>query len=257
MAKNKSGIKSFKPLKKPKINSFKLTLMLIILFAIALGLLSFTPIFNIENIIVKNNNHLTSEQVIEATGIPENSNIFRVNKAIAILSAKKNSYIEDISITRKLPKTLIIDVKERVPKYMLQIADSYIYINSQGYMLEVNTEKQNLPILVGYTTDVSNIKPGDRLIIEDLEKMNKVISIMEIAKAKQIDTLISKIDISDTKNYSIELESEAKTAYLGDCSELDIRMDFLKTILEQEKGVSGLIFVNMDLNKGKAFFREQ
>ena len=34
-----------------------------------------------------------------------------------------------------IPITAIqIVINERVPKYMLQFADSYVYINNQGYM---------------------------------------------------------------------------------------------------------------------------
>ena len=71
-----------------------------------------------------------------------------------------------------------------------------------------------------------------------------------------ITNLITTIDISDSDNYTLYLESEKKTAYLGDCSKLETRMLYLVGILEKEKNVEGEIFVNMNLNTDNAFFRE-
>ena len=67
----------------------------------------------------------------------------------------------------------------------------------------------------------------------------------------------SKIDISDCKNYTLYLESEKKTVYLGDCSDLNTRILYVKAIIEQESGIAGEIFVNVDLNDDNVFFREK
>ena len=57
-------------------------------------------------------------------------------------------------------------------------------------------------------------------------------------------------------NYTLFLETEKKTAYLGDCSNLETRMLFLVGILEKEKENPGEIFINMNLNTDDAYFRE-
>ena len=69
--------------------------------------------------------------------------------------------------------------------------------------------------------------------------------------------LISKINIQDKQNYTIISEQEKKTIYLGDASDLSNKMLHVKAILIEEKGVEGEIFVNQDLNKHNAFFRQK
>ena len=140
---------------------------------------------------------------------------------------------------------------------MLQFADSYIYINNQGYMLEISTEKLDLPIITGFKTDLSNVKAGDRLEVDDLKKLEMVIKIVETANSNGIGSLISKVDISDDKEYMVELASENKKAYLGDCSNLNTRMLHLKTIIEQEKGNAGTAYIDMNLNTSRAYFRPE
>ena len=178
-----------------------------------------------------------------------------MNKLQSIENIKMNAYIEDVVIKRKFPNEVEILVKERVPKYMLQFADSYAYINNQGYILEISNQKLEIPILIGITTDLSNIKSGNRINTQDLKKMDMVINIFETASINEIGHLITKIDISDDRNYTLILESEGKTVYLGDCSELNTRILYLKSILEQEQGISGELFLDVDLNEQKVHFK--
>lgn len=138
---------------------------------------------------------------------------------------------------------------------MLEYANSFAYINNQGYILEISEEKLNVPIIQGYTTNQEEIKNGSRINNEDLEKLSTVLKIIESANANGIGDLVSKINIENKQNYTLILDSEKKAVYLGDASNLSNRMLYLKAILEQEKGVEGEIFINGDLNKQDVYFR--
>ena len=214
-----------------------------------------SPIFDIKHIEVSGNSKNSKEKIISFSGLELHTNIFKANKGIIREKIKENAYIEKVEVTRKLPSTVQIEIEEREAKYMLQFADSYVYINNQGYMLEISNEKLDIPILIGFTTDLSNIKAGNRINVADLNKMNMVIKIYEAAKSNGLGELITKIDISNEKNYTIILEKEGKTVYLGDCSELNTRILYLKSILETSQGKSGELFLNVDLNSQEAYFR--
>ena len=257
--RTKDANKKNKPKKKQKKNSKKRLFLILIflLFACGLVFLMFSNLFEIKNIEVKNNSRVSKEEIEELGKFDSYRNIFWVTNFFASKDLQKNAYIEDVKIHKSLPNTLIVDVKEREPKYMLQIADSYIYINNQGVLLEVSTENIGLPIILGVKTDLSNVEVGKRLDLEDLKRMDTIIKIMETAAIHDIDNLITKIDISDPRNYTLILESEGKTVYLGDATELNTRMIYLSGILNREKGVAGEIFLNMNLNTEDAFFREK
>ena len=247
--------KQSKNKKTKKMSRGKKLILFLILIGIILAILFSTSLFNIETINVSGNTIVSSEEIISLSGIQKHSNLFRINKSGAIANLKTNAYVEDVFISRKLPNQINIEIEERVPKYMLQFADSYLYVNNQGYMLEISNEKLNIPILIGISTDLSNIKAGNRMNLSDLKKMDMVINIVDTATTNGIGHLITKIDISDNKNYTLILESEGKTVYLGDCSELNTRILYLKKILEEEQGVSGELFLNIDLNQEKVRFK--
>ena len=241
--------------KKGKVRKQAKIVFGMILFALVVILLLCSPIFDIRNIDVSGNSKNSKEKIINFSGLELHTNIFKFNKGLVKEKIKENAYIENVEVTRKLPSTVQIEIEEREAKYMLQFADSYVYINNQGYMLEISNEKLDVPILIGFTTDLSNIKAGNRINVADLNKMNMVIKIYEAAKSNGLGDLITKIDISNEKNYTIILEKEGKTVYLGDCSELNTRILYLKSILETSQGKSGELFLNVDLNSQEAYFR--
>lgn len=241
--------------KKGKVRKQAKIVFGMILFVAIVILLLCSPIFDIRNIEVSGNLKISKEKIINFSGLELHTNIFKFNKGLVRGKIKQNAYIENVEVTRKLPSTVQIEIEEREAKYMLQFADSYVYINNQGYMLEISNEKLDIPILIGFTTDLSNIKAGNRINVADLNKMNMVIKIYEAAKSNGLGDLITKIDISNEKNYTIILEKEGKTVYLGDCSELNTRILYLKSILETSQGKSGELFLNVDLNSQEAYFR--
>ena len=69
---------------------------------------------------------------------------------------------------------------------MLQLAESYIYVDSQGYILEISKEKKENPVLLGIVTDLSNVKAGDRLVKEDLLKFDKINADFRRSKTENI-----------------------------------------------------------------------
>ena len=134
---------------------------------------------------------------------------------------------------------------------MLVLENQYAYINNQGYILEISDIKLEVPTITGYITEI--LEPGNRLIEEDLEKLNTVIQILKTAKEKGLDSKITNISIEDEKDFVITVESENKIIHLGDSSNINDKFIMLKAVLEDNVGVKGEIFVK-DLNK--VFFRE-
>lgn len=230
-----------------------LTVSLII--AIIYFLLS--PIFNINEVKVAGNEKITENQIISLSGIKLGDNIFKTNQKEVVSNIKQNAYIENVDFKRNLPNKIELNVEERKATFMLEFSNSYVYINNQGYILEISPEKIDGQIIIGFATETDQIHEGNRLCNEDLEKLDMVLKIMDSASRNGASTLITKIDISDKNNYKLILESENKTAYLGDASNISTRILYLKSILEHEKGKTGEIFINGDLNSDKVFFREK
>lgn len=259
----KRSVKKIKKLSEKQIKRrkfilkvIKWTSLLVIMIGIIICIM-LSPLFNIKNIEVKDNNKISSEQIISLSSIKVNDNTFKYSKKDIKNKIKENAYIGEVKVSRILPDGFKIQVKERIPKLMLLFGNAYVYIDNQGYILEVSDENINLPIIKGYKTEEKDIVPGKRLCNSDLEQLTVVLKIVELAQSEGLFDKITAVDIEDKNDYKIIMEEEQKNAHLGDCSMLEERILWVKTILDETKELQGDIFVNMNLNSEKPFFRER
>lgn len=253
---------SKKPINKKKNKKVKnkrnkrIVLLILIIFAIIIFAL-ISPIFNIQTIKVEGNNKISSDTIISLSGVVTGENIFRISCKNITNNIKENPYIESVTISRNLPGTLEISVEEREVAYQIKVINSYVYINSHGYILEKNSKSANVPVIEGFSTDQDTLLNSTRISDNDIPYLNAMLRIMNTAKKEEVSDLITKI-IIENDEYILELKSENKKVYLGDSSDIVNKMAYLKVILKQEKGNIGEVFLNGDLNNGfKPFFREE
>ena len=242
--------------KKAILKIVKVLTLIIVIIGVSIYV-ALSPLFNIKEINVTGNSKLSKEEIISLSELKTDENTFKVSKKNIKNKVKANAYIENVKIRRKLPDKVEIIVVERVATYMITFANSYIYINNQGYKLEITSQKAEMPAIVGISTPEEELHEGQRLISEDLVKLGEVLQIMESANANELVDLITKIDISNRQDYILTLEKEKKAIHLGDVSNLSTKMAYVKKILNDEKGVEGEILVNTDLTNKGAVFREK
>ena len=241
------------PKKKTKI--FKYIFLTICVIGLIVAAMM-SPLFDIKEINIEGNEKLTNEEILSLSQMNIGENTFRTSTIKAKNNIMENAYVESVDIKRVLPDKILISVTERKATYMIEYGSGFVYINNQGYILEISEEKLEVPILQGAETSTEEFKVGNRICANDLEKMTTVIKIMEIAQNNDISNLITRIDIENKQNYKIIFEGEQKVAYIGDNTDLNTKILCVKSIVDREKGISGEIFVNMDLKTGYPTFRQ-
>jgi len=232
-------------------------MLTVVLMIVAVVFVCMSGAFNISEIVVEGNEKISKEQIVSFSGIEKGTNLFALSKGEVVSKIKENSYIDTVQVKMCLPNNVKLIVQERKIEYALPLANSYVYINRQGYILEISNNPQNVPTILGFTTDLSNVKENDRLEENDLQKMTTVAKIMETAIHQEMENLMTRIDISNQEDYVIYLDSEGKMAYLGNGTELNTRFLYIKAILKEQKGKTGKIFAGVDLNSEYVYFREE
>lgn len=227
-------------------------ILLLIITAITLFMLS--SIFNIKQINVTNNSKITSQEIINLSTLQTGVNMFKTTNKTIKNAIKTNPYVDDVKITRNINGTITLEISERTVTYMLKLEDTYAYINNQGYILEISEKQAEVPVILGYKTPKDQIKPGNRLIEEDLLKLQDIIKIVETAKNVSLSDKITQIDITNTNDYILTLSKESKTVRIGDTTNINIKLGLVNIIINEEKGKSGEIYFQ---NDGKAVFREE
>jgi cell division protein FtsQ len=257
-AEKKSAPRNIKKKEQKENKTLKNIIKWIILLGVLVAAIAFfmmSPLFNVEEIEVIGNNQISDNTIISLSQIEIGDNIYKTSKSSIKQNIKQNAYIEGIEVKRVIPNKIQLIVTERTATYMLEYANSYAYINNQGYILEISSQSIDVPIIVGYTTDQQEIEVGGRINKEDLTRLETVLKIIESTEVNGVISKIYRINISDKQNYKLYMEEEGKTIYLGDASNLSTRMLYLKAVLEDTKGLEGEIFINGDLSKEKVYFR--
>ena len=118
---------------------YKVLSMLVICGAIVAAL---TLFFRVGTVVVTGQERYTAEEVREASGVAEGDNLILLNKhTVAHQLVEKLPYIEEVHPYRRLPDTLIIEVKEcGEPLAVLQ--DGFAWLVSPGGKI---VEQRGLP----------------------------------------------------------------------------------------------------------------
>lgn len=235
------------------------------IFILLIGIVIFfmlSPIFNVKQINVEGVQKLTAEEIINLSEIKLEENIFKIKTSQVAERIESLSYVESVEITKELPKTVKLTIKERKPKFIIELGDRYAYIDSKGYILEISEERLELPILYDYSTATENIVDFEntkKLSDEDCRRIEMAEKIVSAAENNNILSYITSVSIEDGANIKVNLDAEKKVAYLGDCSNANIRVLYLKKMIEEEAGKEGEAYINGDLHtkKPKPYFREK
>lgn len=236
------------------------TVFTIILLSALFSFVFFTNVFSIKKVTVINNNKVDEKTIIDNSGIKiGSSNFFVIDTKLISDSVKRIPYIENAEVSKKFPNKVEIVVTERASSYVIKVNDEYYLIDIDGTILEkIENVDENQNVVIILPSDL-NISEG-MLDEANINRLKNVEIITQVAKSNGVNNMITRFDMSNDSNIIIDIASEGKRVHLGnfvDDRSLNVKFFWLKTIMEQEKGKVGIIYLNVDLNKNKVVFREQ
>ena len=261
-----TGNKPKQDKEKRKINVKLIIVSIVLIIVITFISVRILPtIRSIDVTIVASNNEIeetkiTKEQVVSLANLKVGDKLYKELRSQIEQRIEESPYVENAKVERSLSGNVKIEITQRKPKYMINYAGEYIYIDAEGYILEVNSKNNGTPIIIGLLTDFSKLSIGNskiRLEQEDLEKLDIVNNILDNLKSNNVENEITSVDVGDKKNYILHLENDGKEVYIGDGTNLNTKVLYMKKILEAEEGNTGIIYINGNLDEGYVYFKEQ
>lgn len=241
-----------KKIRKKRILTSVSILVIIIIGFMVLALKS--SYFNISNVSVENVS-IVSKDEIQVLSEALGKNIFLINKDKMISKIKSNPYVDSADIKRKLPASIMIDVKEKQIKGIYHHKDTYINIDKEGRMVHAVNKfpSGRLPLIEG--VEVGEYVPNQSLIKDDDIKLKALKEILCIGDYNETKGMFESINISDP--YSIVLKTkEGIIVKIGDSSNLEYKLESVVGCLNspQVKGSKGILEIEPE---GTAVFRKQ
>ena len=132
----------------------KQTILIIVGLIIILILINLlhSNVFEIQEIQIEGNQLMTDNYILNFSGLDQGTNIFAIDCQEIQEKLLLLPQFEEVSVFRKLPNKIIVEVIERKPIAIIPLqSSSYCLINKEGWMLKVinNLSQQQWPIVEG------------------------------------------------------------------------------------------------------------
>lgn len=234
---------------KHKSNLGRIILGIVILVLTVAGLLYFGYVFfQAEKVEVSGNGKYTDIYITNLAKIPEKTHMLMLNTdEIKSNIEEAEPYLEVLNIKKKLPQTVLIEVKERQPKALIEYADSYLMADDEGNILEileVLPENRKYPIIQGFA--VGSVSLGRTIGTDDTFKITVMSEILTALENRQITDSIYSIDISDINNINMQT-SENLSVKFGQADKIVDKIKWIDRMLptlKRDGRTSGVLDVS-------------
>ena len=207
--------------------------VLVILAAVIGGCIVF---FKVDTIHVEGNERYTADQIVEAAGVRQGDNMYLLNKFKMIDQIKeKLTYVDDVTIRRKLPNTLNITVDEYTVAAAVQDGSDgqWWLISSDGRLL-ARADAPGDAIQVTGLTPAAPSEGTDLAVGEDRDLLANAQSIDltggSMAVMQYDNRLTVKMNLSSDFDYNVRALSTVMEDYVqakwkdGDTGTLDMTL---------------------------------
>ena len=146
---------------------YKLLSALLIFAAVLTGCVVF---FRVDSILVTGQSQYTEEEIIQVAGVKQGDNLFRLNKSyIAEQVITSLPYVDKISISRKLPDTLVLTVTECIPAVTVQVEGETWLLDVKCKLLERGEAAQGHTVAALYGITPLAPAVGQSLEVDEAE----------------------------------------------------------------------------------------
>lgn len=180
--------------RKLKMPGFFTRIFIILGVIIAVIAFSLSSFFTVDTIDVQGNKYFTDEEISNMAHASTGQNIiYKLNKGNMLNYLEKNPYIEEARVYRKLPSTIVINVKERIQIAALTYGDKFLIIDNKGTLLRMTKTKPKLTIVTGFK--VKKVKLGETVEVNSTDLFKELLSLLKSMEAG--DVYFTKINITE------------------------------------------------------------
>lgn len=235
-------------IKKSVIGSIVVIVISIIVYLVS-------PFFYFSNTIILGETSFKKQELINLSKVDVEKNIYLIDTKTAQANIKKNPYINEITIKRKFPETLVFSVSERVPAAVLPLSAGFVVIDEDGNALKIEQDISGLsyPMISGIS--IAKASLGEKIPVKDQEQFSFILKMLSYSQNARLLQSISDINLKDLDNIQMTTTGGIKVL-LGDGEEMNYKMLMLNQILVDLHG-KGVTTGTIDMRfKSNPVYRE-
>ncbi len=179
--------------------------IIITLLFLIMGVIIFVTksnVFIVKKVAVTGNPIITGEDVKERCEKVLGENIFFVSKSDLTKEAKKNPYVEAVTVTKKIPKQININIVEKEGIYYIDEGKNKLILSNKLVLLEKTDDLRGRSLVEVKGIQYKEGEVGER-VLEDNRISEILTTFYNIVRNNPTDYNISSIDLNDLTNIKV------------------------------------------------------
>ncbi len=188
------------------------------------------PVFRIKDIKINGLDNLTAEQVEGMLTSQRGDNIFLFNKRRSLQNIRDSHYVKKAKINRILPSTIAVDLEEYKMRGYVPYMGSYLYIDGDGLVLDVQKEiKRQLPVVEGLK--FNDFTVGKILKVDNPSTFDTMVEMSKLFEKHELLADVIRVNISDESD--IHLYTGKVDIEFGSFDNANRKLSMLNEVLKQ------------------------
>ncbi|WP_080874833.1 cell division protein FtsQ/DivIB [Oceanobacillus timonensis] len=230
-------IPKLKQARKKKANRRLIFYLSIFFILIAVIIYLQSPWSEVRSIEVNGNVFLTDEYIIDESGLTEGMNIWSLNGSSVASDMEENPVIEQASINRRFPSTVLIEVEEQSVLGYVQDGRAFYPVLADGQVIQQNARASigNAPLISDFNesqltelaAEMEGVRPSIFNMISEIERKEP---------EEDVDTTLITLYMSD--GFLVE----------GNVDQVLDKLDYYPSIVSQlEEDDKGIIHMGVGI----------
>ena len=201
--------------------------------ALIVLVLCLTVFFKVKNVEIDGLTLYKREQILGIGGIINDENLVRTDTKLIEKRIKDNLvFVEEVSVKKKYPSTLVVDIKEAEKAADIEFGGKYSVVSTAGTILEMGNASATggIPVIKGFELSVESV--GDQLESSDKNKLRIYKELMNNIRNTELDKIV---EIDMTSRSAIKLLYDSRIVIeLGSSADLDYKLGYFKAVIEDK-----------------------
>ncbi|MDO4486128.1 MAG: FtsQ-type POTRA domain-containing protein [Bacillota bacterium] len=198
MMKENRTVKNVRKKKRRK-KRYALKFCLLVLICAGIYFALHIDYFDVDGIAVVGNKEISDGEILKLSELKEGDNLFDVHPFLVQRKIKKNLYIEDVNVNRKLPCKVEIIVSERSGKAQLTFGKKYVVTDNEGMVLEISGEEKKATLIEGVEVTEAELKKTVK--VKDTDTWSKAMELIRITEENDLYFKKVKIEGDNVSAY--------------------------------------------------------
>lgn len=216
-----------------------------VLFAILMIAAMFV-FFNVKDVKVNSSGLYSDDELRAASGIEEGQNLFSLKEDEVSENIRAAfPLVRSVTISRNLPTTVVIHVKNDEPAYYTEIGGEYFLISDKLRVLEISPDDVTL---TQKYSDIKKIKlapvsravVGEKIVFKSKNYSESLEEFLSVVSENALYPSLTLLDATSRFNISVVYEHRLK-ALLGSVSNMQVKLMFFGGIIGDLGDSSGTV----------------